>query len=363
MAYLSPAAAAGFATLLVLCWCGIGCRAAPPPAIYVFGDSLVDVGNNNYLSFSLLKANFPHNGIDYPGHKATGRFCNGKNSADSLAEKLGLASPPAYLSLPSKSNNTDAFLGGLNFASGGAGTLDSTNRGKCLTMNKQIDYYTTVYGALAKQLGTSAAQTHLSDSIFVVVIGSNDILNYVGSDSANKLKTPGQQLVDSMVASLQGQLKTIYNLGARKLAVIGTGAIGCSPAQRHQNKTGDCRVEANFLASQFNKGVSSMLEQLEAELTGLSYSFFDTYAALTDIINDPSSYGFVEIKAACCGLGNLNANFACTPISSYCSNRRDHVFWDFYHPTEAAAGTLTSAAFDGSEGYAHPISIKQLAAL
>lgn len=52
--------------------------------MYVFGDSLVDVGNNNYLSFSLLKADFPHNGIDYPGHKATGRFCNGKNSADFL---------------------------------------------------------------------------------------------------------------------------------------------------------------------------------------------------------------------------------------------------------------------------------------
>lgn len=73
--------------------------------------------------------------------------------------------------------------------------------------------------------------------------------------------------------------------------MIGTGAIGCSPAKRYQNKTGDCSVEANFMASQFNKGASSMLEQLQAELSGLSYSFFDTYAALTDIINDPSSYG------------------------------------------------------------------------
>lgn len=79
--------------------------------------------------------------------------------------------------------------------------------------------------------------------------------------------------------------------------MIGTGAIGCSPAQRHQNKTGDCSVEANFLASQFNKGASSMLEKLKAELTGLSYSFFDAYAALTDIINDPSSHGTTSLES------------------------------------------------------------------
>jgi hypothetical protein len=58
------------------------------PAVYVFGDSLVDVGNNNHLQLSLLKANFPHNGVDYPGHKATGRFSNGKNFADFLGMYL-----------------------------------------------------------------------------------------------------------------------------------------------------------------------------------------------------------------------------------------------------------------------------------
>jgi len=57
--------------------------ASPVPAIYVFGDSLADVGNNNHL-VTLLKADFPHNGIDYPGKKATGRFSNGKNSVDFL---------------------------------------------------------------------------------------------------------------------------------------------------------------------------------------------------------------------------------------------------------------------------------------
>ncbi|TQD84378.1 hypothetical protein C1H46_030087 [Malus baccata] len=56
------------------------------PAMYVFGDSLVDVGNNNYLQFSFAKANFPHNGLDFPTKQPTGRFCNGKNAADLLGK-------------------------------------------------------------------------------------------------------------------------------------------------------------------------------------------------------------------------------------------------------------------------------------
>lgn len=58
--------------------------AALVPAMFVFGDSLVDVGNNNYLNFSSPKANFYPNGIDFPTGKPTGRFCNGKNPADFL---------------------------------------------------------------------------------------------------------------------------------------------------------------------------------------------------------------------------------------------------------------------------------------
>ena len=56
------------------------------PAIYVFGDSLADVGNNNYLPNAAMtsKANFPHNGIDFPGGIPTGRFSNGYNGIDYL---------------------------------------------------------------------------------------------------------------------------------------------------------------------------------------------------------------------------------------------------------------------------------------
>jgi len=76
-------AAVAFMAAVAASLLAVAAAASPVPAIYVFGDSLADVGNNNHL-VTLLKADFPHNGIDYPGKKATGRFSNGKNSVDFL---------------------------------------------------------------------------------------------------------------------------------------------------------------------------------------------------------------------------------------------------------------------------------------
>ncbi|XLR57934.1 hypothetical protein HN51_012296 [Arachis hypogaea] len=57
------------------------------PIVYMFGDSLVDVGNNNYLTLSIERSVLPHYGLDYPTNKPNGRFSNGKNAADFIAER------------------------------------------------------------------------------------------------------------------------------------------------------------------------------------------------------------------------------------------------------------------------------------
>lgn len=53
-------------------------------AFFVFGDSLVDSGNNNYLA-TTARADSPPYGIDYPTHRATGRFSNGLNIPDLIS--------------------------------------------------------------------------------------------------------------------------------------------------------------------------------------------------------------------------------------------------------------------------------------
>lgn len=53
------------------------------PANFVFGDSLVDAGNNNYI-VSLSKANYVPNGIDFG--VPTGRFTNGRTIVDIIGK-------------------------------------------------------------------------------------------------------------------------------------------------------------------------------------------------------------------------------------------------------------------------------------
>ena len=66
---------------------GVAIVELPPnvtvPAIFAFGDSIVDTGNNNYLK-TLAKCNFPPYGKDFMGGIPTGRFSNGRILTDFL---------------------------------------------------------------------------------------------------------------------------------------------------------------------------------------------------------------------------------------------------------------------------------------
>ncbi|XP_072146517.1 GDSL esterase/lipase At5g55050 [Setaria viridis] len=403
--------------------------ASPVPAIYVLGDSIADVGNNNHLP-TFLRADFPHNGIDYPGRKATGRFSNGNNSVDFIggsllvlhlvytgyystdsyflswvensvpvvlvenavlvpvgkdqrsknpsetkfsrrkrshlvtADNLGLASPPPYLAL-SRSNAN--YANGVNFASGGAGVSKATNKdvvvqGLCISFDKQIDYYSSVYASLAQSLGQAQAAAHLSKSLFVITIGSNDIIHYAKSSSAAG-NLPPQPFVDALIQTLTAQLQRLYDLGARKLVFLGTAPVGCCPRLRKLSAARDCSAVANDASVRYNAAAASLLGGMAARHPDMHYALFDSSAALLPFINTPTAYGFAEARVACCGLGDMNAKIGCTPLSSYCANRMTHVFWDLYHPTEATAQKLTSMAFDGSVPLIFPMNIRQLSAL
>lgn len=50
------------------------------PALYVFGDSLFDSGNNNFLP-TVARANYLPYGANFV-NRSTGRFTNGKTVAD-----------------------------------------------------------------------------------------------------------------------------------------------------------------------------------------------------------------------------------------------------------------------------------------
>ncbi|PWA84364.1 putative 38.1 kDa protein [Artemisia annua] len=87
-------------------------------AVFVFGDSFFDPGNNNYINtIPVFQANYLPYGESYFS-PPTGRFSDGRLIPDFIAEYARLPFIPPYLE---PGNN--AFTYGANFASSGAGTL------------------------------------------------------------------------------------------------------------------------------------------------------------------------------------------------------------------------------------------------
>ena len=68
------------------------------PGYFVFGDSLLDVGTNNYFPNATAKANFPPYGETF-FHKPTGRFSDGRNMGDFVGKMPWpfILRPPLYI--------------------------------------------------------------------------------------------------------------------------------------------------------------------------------------------------------------------------------------------------------------------------
>ncbi|KAK4405383.1 GDSL esterase/lipase [Sesamum angolense] len=148
------------------------------PVIFVLGDSTADVGTNNFLHHSKARANFPHNGVDFPKSQATGRFSNGFNTADLLAKRFGLKrSPPPFLFLRTlKCHCKKHLFKGVNFASGGSGLLDITgSKQTVVPLSEQITQFASVRDDFTATIGPAATEAILSKSLFFISIGSNDI--------------------------------------------------------------------------------------------------------------------------------------------------------------------------------------------
>ncbi|CAL9009382.1 unnamed protein product [Prunus brigantina] len=317
---------------------------AASPVTFVFGDSLTEVGNNNYLQYSLAKSNYPWYGIDYAGGQATGRFTNGRTIGDIISEKLGIPSPPPYLSV---SQNDDALLKGVNYASGGAGILNDTGLYfiQRLSFDDQIQNFNKTKEAIKAKIGGEAAAKLCSEAVYFIGIGSNDYVNnYLQPFLADGQQYTYDEFVELLITTLEGQLMRLYKLGARKMVFHGLGPLGCIPSQRVKSKTGQCLKRVNEWVMEFNSKVQKLVASLNRRLPKAKLAFADTYGDVFDLINNPTAYGFKVSNTSCCNV-DTSLGGLCLPNSKMCTNRNDYVFWDAFHPSDAANAVLADKLF------------------
>ncbi|KAL5130907.1 GDSL esterase/lipase [Glycine soja] len=69
--------------------------------------------------------------------------------------------------------------------------------------------------------------------------------------------------------------------------------------------------------------------------------------------------GFIVANASCCPSSGTNG--LCIPNQTPCENRTTYVFWDQFHPTEAANRIIAINSYNGSDpALTYPMDIKHL---
>lgn len=185
--------------------------------------------------------------------------------------------------------------------------------------------------------------------------------------------------------------------------LFGVGQIGCSPNALANSPDGrTCIQRYNSANQMFNNRLRALVDQLNANQPDARFIYIDSFGIFQDIINSPSSFGnkFFQISllflcfflkshlnnedifdmgfvfwmsggagfrvtnAGCCGVGRNNGQITCLPFQTPCPNRREYLFWDAFHPTEAGNTVVGRRAYSAQRpSDAYPIDIRRLAQL
>uniref|UniRef100_A0A0D6QRY5 SGNH hydrolase-type esterase domain-containing protein n=1 Tax=Araucaria cunninghamii TaxID=56994 RepID=A0A0D6QRY5_ARACU len=336
-------------------------------ALFVFGDSLADAGNNNYLNTSIVaRANFPPYGKSFFG-TATGRFSDGRTVFDFLATRLEVPFPAPWFQ-----PRVDWDISyGANFASAGSGLLNSTSQQypNVVPFDRQVNEFTRIFYMLETE-SDYPAEKLLSSSIIAINIGANDIAGYFMANTSLRRNISPGEFIDSLLNDYKNHLLSLHEAGARKFVIMGISPLGCSPGMRFAGLSrwrGGCDQTVNEQFQQFNAGLKNLVLYLNKTLRVSTLIYVNTYDILMNIIHNGRFLGFSESASACCGEGPFNAAVGCGQTNlghkriegSVCTDPRQYVFWDGFHPTERAQLMIADQIW-GGDSSVFPFNLRTL---
>ncbi|XP_011623491.1 GDSL esterase/lipase 5 isoform X1 [Amborella trichopoda] len=323
--------------------------------LFVFGDSVIDSGTNNYIQTTKAhQANYVPYGIDMrPG--ASGRFSNGFVMTDYIAKKAKIPLIRPYLE-PHADHSY-----GANFASGGAGVLNETNLGEVVSMYMQIEQFKAFKKNFTANLDQSEAHELIKNAVYFISVGINDYKVFINNYSALIADYNPATYVRAVVGNLTFEIMDLYDLGARKFVVTMPKNIGCSPAMRALHG-GNCLPLGTELSEANNYLTEASLTVLEESSFHIKFIFFDQIVFMKPRTTNPQSYGFKHGSKACCGSGSFRGSFTCGEKVcgqkfSLCYNRSAYIYFDAYHCTQDLNIQAANALWEYNEPAVKPFPL------
>jgi outer membrane lipase/esterase len=267
-------------------------RSAAITNVYVFGDSLMDVGNVNLVT----------GGAQPPSFYFNGRWSNGPLAVDLFAAAFGVTLAPN-------------LLGGTNYAWGGAQA--QIVPGGVLDVPEQINLFA------ATLAGTPADP----NAIYVVDGGGNDIATALAS--ANPVA-----YLTSALNSFATSIGSLASLGAQHLLLFNVPDIGATPRVRELDAQlgagGTLIAGATQLTNLFNHNLAGIVAGARSAY-GIDIDVVDLYGIGKAIDANPAAYGIT------------NPTDACVTAAGICATPNNYAYWDPFHPT-ARIGQIWAGA-------------------
>uniref|UniRef100_A0A7N0UR04 GDSL esterase/lipase n=1 Tax=Kalanchoe fedtschenkoi TaxID=63787 RepID=A0A7N0UR04_KALFE len=312
-------------------------------AVFVFGDSTVDSGNNNFL-LTDFRSDFQPYGRDFAGGQPTGRFTDGRLVTDFMASYVGLKDyVPPYLD-PTLS--LEDLKTGVSFASAASGYDPLTAKlSNVLPISKQIEYFREYRKRMEIEIGKQEIDQIIAHSGFVISAGTNDFaVNYFLVPIRNQTYTISEYQ-QYLLGQLQQLIQELLAEGATKIGVVGLPPIGCLPVvitvfSEDGFAKRECVEWLSSVARSYNDMVKKELSSERYQSQGIKIVYADIYTPLNQIVRNPEKFGFEEVLRGCCGTGVAETSYLCNPDSDLCPDVSKYAFFDSVHPTEKTYSIL-----------------------
>ncbi|ACC83622.1 SGNH/GDSL hydrolase family protein [Nostoc punctiforme] len=263
--------------------------------IYVFGDSLSDIGN----VFNATNGIIPPSPTYYDGH-----FSNGPNWVDYLASDLGLTSNLKN-----------------NFAFGGATTgIENIGLATLPGLQQQINNFV-------------AAETADPNALYIIWAGTNDYLSYFFDGEPNPSNT---------VANLSTALTSLVADGAKDIMVVNLPDLGKSP---FANFTSERSNLFSTFSSEHNSSLNTELKTLSQQLSpDINIIELNVNSLFDRIVAAPEEFDFTNVTNSCISK-DLSVVPIDVPTQQVFCNPEEFLFWDEVHPTTTAHKLIGELAF------------------
>ncbi len=266
-------------------------------SVYVFGDSLVDVGNAYIASSQQVPLSPPY---------YQGRFSNGPVWVENLLTRFSQSLSPS-------------LAGGKDFAFGGAPTGFFLNQpipaGGPPPQTPGVLYQVNTF--------ITPVPAVTANTLFFITAGGNDFLINLETDP------------NVPVNNLTTAVSELYAYGARNIVLTNLPDLGKIPLI---NTSPASSKILSLITNSFNFKLEKAMVGLRKTRPDLNIVIVDLNTLINHVIANPARYGLTNVTDACVG-GTFDQ--PTTP----CTNPDQYLFWDIEHPTRVTGQIIANFAY------------------